>query len=81
MSGYVSYNNSIYLNIANLTGAGSYNDSVYLSNGLAGMITFTVTAFGPIGSYVQGTFTGPVSTWNQQQQSTLSGSFNVQRTQ
>jgi len=80
MSGYITYNNSVYLNIANLTAAGTYNDSVYLDNGYAGMITFTVTTFGPIGSYVQGTFTGPVSQWSLGQ-STLTGSFYVRRTQ
>jgi len=80
MSASKSYNDYVNLNISGLTGAGVYTDSIYLDNGYAGLITYNVTAFGPIGSYVQGTFTGPVSSWNQPP-STLTGSFNVQRTQ
>jgi hypothetical protein len=80
LSDYVSNTSNIFLTIANLTSAGSYTDSVYLVNGYYGPITYTVTTFGPIGSYIQGTFTGPVTSWNQGQ-STLTGSFYVRRTQ
>lgn len=75
-------NNPIDLNISGLNAAGTYTDSIYMvagGSGYYGLITYTVTAFGPIGSYVQGTFTGPVvGTFTS---STLTGSFNVQRTQ
>lgn len=78
-------NNPITLGISGLNAAGTYTDSIYMIAGgteYYGLITYTVTAFGPIDSYVQGTFTGPVVTdSNPQQQSTLTGSFNVLRTQ
>jgi hypothetical protein len=78
-------NNPITLAISGLNAAGTYTDSIYMIAGGSeyyGLITYTVTAFGPINSYVQGTFTGPVvNDNNAQQQSTLTGSFNVLRTQ
>jgi hypothetical protein len=56
--------NPINLGISGLSGAGTYTDSIYFQAGgtaYMGLVTYTVTAFGPIGSYVQGTFTGPVA--------------------
>lgn len=83
--GVDSANTYMSLAISGLSAAGTYTDSIYFEAGgtaYNGLITYTVTAFGPIGSYVQGTFTGPVVLdTNPQQPSTLTGSFYVQRTQ
>lgn len=78
-------NAGMTLTITGLTATGTYTDSINFvagGTGYTGFITYTVTSYGPVGSYVQGTFTGPVATETYpQQQSTLAGSFYVQRTQ
>lgn len=83
--GASSGNTSLVMSIVGLTGAGSYTDSVsFTASGTiyVGPITYTVTAYGPVDSYVQGTFTGPVVTETSPQvPSTLTGSFSIQRTQ
>jgi len=41
-------------------------------------VSVTITSFGAIGSYIKGSFTGPVSTSGGLPQ-TINGSFQVQR--
>jgi hypothetical protein len=91
--GYSSYANisdfsasnsysGIYLQITQLTGVGGYtNDSVYINSpqgNYAGLVSSNISAWGPIDSYIQGTFTGPVS--NGGAPVTVTGTFKIQRT-
>jgi hypothetical protein len=70
--------------INQLTAAGNYtNDSAYIvapTGTYSGVVSCVVSAFGPIDSYIQGTFTGPVAPVGGGQTQTVSGSFYVQRT-
>ena len=72
----------IDIRISQLTATGTYtNDSIYISaptGYYTGLATSTITAFGPIDAYIQGTFTGLVATYGGQPQ-TVSGNFYVQR--
>jgi hypothetical protein len=78
-----SSSTEIDIRIGQLTATGIYtNDSIYLTvptGAYNGLVTSTITAFGPIDAYIQGTFTGSVATYGGQPQ-TISGSFYVQRT-
>jgi hypothetical protein len=80
-----SGNSTISLGITGLSGPGTYTDSILFNVGSTdyiGPITYNVTAYGPVNSYIQGTFTGAVVTENSPPvPSTLTGSFYIQRTQ
>ena len=80
-----SGNSTISLAINGLSGPGTYTDSILFNVGstdYVGPITYNVTTYGPVNSYIQGTFTGPVVTENSPPvPSTLTGSFRIQRTQ
>jgi hypothetical protein len=71
------------ISINQLTATGTYsNDSAYINTPqgvFTGLVTTTITAFGPIDSYVEGSFTGPIAVYGGQTQ-TVTGSFRVQRT-
>jgi hypothetical protein len=80
-----SGSSTISLAIKGLSGPGIYTDSILFNVGstnYVGPITYNVTAYGPVNSYIQGTFTGAVVTENSPPvPSTLTGSFYIQRTQ
>ena len=80
-----SGSSTISLGILGLSGPGTYTDSILFNIGstnYVGPITYNVTTYGPVNSYIQGTFTGPVVTENSPPvPSTLTGSFKIQRTQ
>lgn len=75
---------SAYIQISQLTATGSYtNDSIYLNTptgGYYGVVTCTVTSFGPVSSYIEGFFSGPVLSYSSGQSQTVNGTFYVQRT-
>jgi hypothetical protein len=72
-----NYTTYALLEIAQLTGTGTYTDSAYLMANY-GVLTYTVTAFGPVDSYIEGTFTGTlVNNFNAPVPTT--GSFRVKR--
>jgi len=72
---------NVYLGIYQLTGIGGYtNDSIYINSPqgtFGGVVSSNISAYGPIDSYIQGTFTGPVS--NGGAPVTVTGSFKIQR--
>jgi hypothetical protein len=78
----ISGDNTFDLDISQLTSTGTYANvaaNVVAATGTyTGMVSVTITTFGPIGSYIKGTFTGPVSTSTGPAQ-TINGSFQVQR--
>jgi hypothetical protein len=78
----ISGDNTFDLDISQLTSTGTYGNvaaNVVAATGTyTGMVSVTITSFGAIGSYIKGTFTGPVSTSGGPAQ-TINGSFQVQR--
>ena len=79
--------NGISLFIQNLQGTGTFSggiDSAWLTSfntvTYLGAVTYTITAFGPIGSYIQGSFTGSANHGNPGEALLpISGSFYIQR--
>jgi len=78
----ISGDNTFDLDISQLTGTGTYANvsvNVVAATGTyTGTVSTTITTFGAIGSYIKGTFTGPVSSSGGPAQ-TINGSFQVQR--
>jgi protocatechuate 3,4-dioxygenase beta subunit len=79
---------NIYLSIQGMNGIGGYSggiDSAFV--GLSGAnymgpVTYNVTSYGPVASYIQGSFTGTLTNYvNAQDQQTIRGTFNILRTQ
>jgi hypothetical protein len=79
----ISGDNTIDLDISQLTATGTYASVaayvVAATGTYTGTVSVTITSFGAIGSYIKGSFTGPVSTSGGPAQ-TINGSFQVQRT-
>jgi hypothetical protein len=78
----ISGDNTFDLDISQLTSTGTYaNVAAYVvaaTGTYTGTVSVTITSFGAIGSYIKGSFTGPVSTSGGLPQ-TINGSFQVQR--
>ena len=92
--GYNFYGNGSAINAGNsnsgadllifqLNATGNYaNDSIFINTSqgvFRGLVSCSVTSFGPISSFIQGTFTGPVSLTGGSP-TTVTGNFKVQRT-
>jgi len=86
-----SFGPDIYIHMPLLTGTGPYTmDSLYVyinsAEGYKGYgLSCTITAFGPVGGYIRGTYTGITrlnnGSYDTNPPNAISGSFVVKRTQ